>query len=108
MRGHDARTQAAQRQIAFLVVRILGVGETGLRHRQHLAGPNKPIRVASLGPFWRLAGQTVGSVTSAGSVTEPAEKSASASVSVRQVPETNTSDGRNRALYAIFRLSGTQ
>jgi hypothetical protein len=32
----------------------------------------------------------------------------SASVSTRQVPFISTSLGRNRALYAIFRLSGTQ
>ena len=49
--------------VAFLVVGILGEGETGLRRRQQLARPDQPVRVVRL-----VRGvQAVGSVTSADS-----------------------------------------
>ena len=89
VRGHDARAQTAQRLIAFPVMRILGVGQAGLRRRQQLARPEQPVGFGV---------QIVGSVTSAGSETELPWISMSASVNVRQVPEISTSDGRNRAL----------
>jgi len=109
VRRHDPRAQTAQRFIAFLVVRVGCVGQAGLRGRQQLARPNQPVRITLVWVAVReLAGQIAGSVTSADSPTGPPVTSMSESVSVRQVPEISTSDGRNRALYAIFRLSGTQ
>ena len=84
MRGQDAGAQAAERDIACLVVGIFGESQPGLGGRQQLPRPKQPVRIA---------GQPTVSVTSAGS---PIARSVP--VSMRHVPEISTSEGRNRAL----------
>jgi hypothetical protein len=98
--------ERTQGLIAFGVVGVLGEGEAGLGDRLDLPRPDQPNGFA--GGFGRQA-QFADSGTSVGCGTPAPDSDArSASVSIRQEPPASTSAGRKRALYAIFRLSGTQ